>query len=192
MSVGLAVAGVYYFPQWLAVSDPVAPADALIVLGGDATRAIDAAKYFRQGIAPIVYISQPVVEASFRRLEEFGIIYPREADVARAVLIANGVPESQIRSGSDPVISTVEEAEALERRLPESAQRVLLVTSPYHVRRTRFIFRRAMPGRVVSVVASTAELYPRRWWTRQDVARAVVLEGMKFAFYLLGGRFYAH
>ncbi len=68
-----------------------------------------------------------------------------------------------------------------------------MVTSPYHVRRTRLIFYEALGDRGIefAVVATPLETFPDDWWRSQDSAREVLLEWVKIAFFLVGGRFSA-
>lgn len=66
--------------------------------------------------------------------------------------------------------------------------KLLVVTSPYHVRRAAMIFRQAYGGAHV-VVGTPYEPFPREWWRSQDAARNVLLELAKITFYLVGGRF---
>jgi uncharacterized SAM-binding protein YcdF (DUF218 family) len=103
------------------------------------------------------------------------------------VLLANrGVPASAIRLLGKDLASTVAEAEEASRVLGPSAGTLLVVTSRYHVHRTRVVFAAALPSTRVLVVASGAEPLPRDWWTDQEAARNVVLEILKLIFYRLG------
>ena len=63
---------------------------------------------------------------------------------------------------------------------------LLVVTSPYHVYRTRLIFSDHLPASRILVVASREEPLPTRWWTDREAATNVALELGKLVFYSLG------
>jgi uncharacterized SAM-binding protein YcdF (DUF218 family) len=187
----VAAIGGYYAASWLNDPDVPGKAAAIVVLGGDSSRAFEAADLYRAGLAPRIYVSAPIREARERLLESMAIMMPKEEETVRRVLVARGVPDGAIEVLARDMISTVQEAKATAQRLAGVPGTVLIVTSPYHVRRTRMIFGEAMPGRDLRVVANRYEPFTQAWWTDQTAARNVVLEVAKTAFYLLGGRFWA-
>jgi uncharacterized SAM-binding protein YcdF (DUF218 family) len=151
------------------VDDAPGPADAIVVLGDDnlrGDRATRAAELYRAHWAPHVV-------ASGRPLRPYLSI----PDLMRRDLMERGVPESAIVSYPRPVANTREEAEALRRLAVERGWRhVLVVTSSYHTRRSRFIFYRVWPRdyefRVVA--AHDADFDPDSWW-RSRVGLKIVL-----------------
>jgi len=72
------------------------------------------------------------------------------------------------------------------RVLGPQAGTLLVVTSPYHVYRTRLIFSDHLPASRILVVASREEPLPTRWWTDREAATNVALELGKLVFYSLG------
>ena len=185
----LAAGAAVFASGWL--NDPDAPekAGAIVVLGGDASRALEAADLYRAGLAPRIYVSAPIREARERQLDAVGVITSKEEDTSRRVLTVRGVPESAIELLGRDMVSTVQEARTAAERLAGVPGALLVVTSPYHVRRARMIFRDALPERRLVFVASRYESFPKAWWTDQTAARNVVLEVAKTAYYLAGGRF---
>jgi len=63
------------------------------------------------------------------------------------------------------------------------------VTSRWHARRARLIFRSELKDSEVRVVATPYEEFTREWWARRQMADVAVLETAKLLFYLAGGRF---
>lgn len=183
-----AVIGALLIAGWLDEPDAPGRADAIVVLADDPSRAFQAADLYRQGYAGRVYVSVPRVRKSDALLAANGIVLPRSEELFRRVLLARGVPEAAIRTFGRDLSSTRAEAEAVRAELAGSAK-LLVVTSPYHLRRARMIFREALPGRELRFIGSRYEAFPRRWWTDQDAARAVVLETAKLAYSLAGGHF---
>jgi uncharacterized SAM-binding protein YcdF (DUF218 family) len=182
-------AGAYHLAGWL--NDPDAPerAGAILVLGGDPSRALEAAELYRGALAPAVYIVAPFREPSLRRLDGAGVPSPREEELTRKALAARGVPEAAIALLGRDVASTAQEARLAAERLAGVPGTLIVVTSPYHIRRARMIFREALPGRPLRFVGNRYESLPDAWWRDPVSARNVVLELAKTAYYAVGGRF---
>jgi uncharacterized SAM-binding protein YcdF (DUF218 family) len=155
---------------WI-VQDRVAPADGMIVLGDDdfsSDRAAEAASLFRAGWAPQVV-------ASGRMLRPYVSI----ADFMARDLQSRGVPASAIIRFSHQADDTREEAEGLRVLVAQKGwRRVLLVTSNYHTRRARYIFRKILPVSVSLEVAgaSTSEFEPSTWWESRRGRNTFFLE----------------
>lgn len=175
--------------RWLL--DPGVPvqADAIVVLAGDARRARHAGDLFRQGFAPQVLVSRAARSARELMLDELGIVLPRGEEIDIRVLERAGVPRDRIAIFGTASLSTYEEGKVLGGLYAGTSPRLLVVTSPYHVRRARMILDSALPNAKLSVVATPYEVFPERWWTSQDAARDLLLEIAKLAFYGVGGRF---
>ncbi len=175
--------------RWLLVPGVPVQADAIVVLAGDARRARHAGDLFLQGFAPRVLVSRAARSAREQMLDELGIVLPRGEEIDIRVLERAGVPRDRIAIFGTASLSTYEEGKVLGGLYAGSSPRLLVVTSPYHVRRARMILESALPNAKLSVVATPYEAFPERWWTSQDAARDLLLEIAKLAFYGAGGRF---
>src|SRR5580700_2611883 len=147
------------------VEDPLDHADAIIVLSDDnfyADRAARAADLYRHGMAPIVV-------ASGRKLRPYAGI----AELMEHDLIERGVPKDRILRISHNGENTREEAQALAQQALERRWRsVIVVTSNYHTRRARYIFRHVFPSQTMVRVsgAHDGDFDPENWWrTRKSV-----------------------
>ena len=183
----------YHAAAWLKRADPPMKADAIVVLAGPYTRAMHAADLYRAGHAPKVVLSEAVREKIWSQLEELGIRLPPVPEIYRRVLQAKGVPADRIEPLGRPALSTADEAQAIAARFGRPGGSVIVVTSPSHVMRARLIIERALEGRGVRlmVCATPYENFPDEWWRSQDAAREVLLEWVKVAFFVAGGRFSA-
>jgi uncharacterized SAM-binding protein YcdF (DUF218 family) len=169
---------------WI-VEDTLDRADALIVLGDDnfyADRATRAAELFREGKAPMIV-------ASGRRLRPSAGI----AELMEHDLVERGVPREKILRVSHDAGSTREEADALARVAKEKKWRsVMVVTSNYHTRRVRYIFRRIFPQEIEVRVTSArdGDFDPAAWWKKRQSIKELMGEfaGMVVAIWELGGR----
>jgi len=175
--------------DWLSVADRPQKADAILVLGGSFARPFQAAELYRQGLASKIYVSVPARDRDYRLLDEAGIPFPREEDVVRQVLLKKGVPAGAIEYFGKDSISTAAEAQAARALFARRTPTLLVVTSPYHLRRARMIFSDALPGADVHMIATSYDPFPAAWWKDRDAARNVLLELAKIIFYQLGGRF---
>jgi uncharacterized SAM-binding protein YcdF (DUF218 family) len=187
--LALLTAMLAFAASWLLQADELQSAEAIVILAGDARRTRHAADLFRQGLAPRVLVSRPVRTARERLLDGLGIPFPLAEQLDFEVLRKTGVPAANIAFYGDGSVSTFDEALALQRLFAGKTPRLVVVTSPYHVRRARMILVDAMPGADLRVVATPYEEFPERWWTSQDAARDLLLEMAKLGFYLVGGRF---
>ncbi len=157
---------------WVVDEDP-GPADAIFILGDDdlqSDRANRAAQLYRMHWAPLVVASGRPIRS-----------YVSVPDLMRRDLVERGVPEKAIISYARPVGNTREEAEALRKLAVERGWRhVLVVTSNYHTRRTRFIFHRVWPAncefRVVA--APDPDFYPDSWWRSREGLKVVFHESV--------------
>lgn len=115
----------------------------------------------------------------------------------KRMLLHLGVPENALKAFGNGHVSTAEEAESFRSFLKKQkitslgapSLWVILVTSSYHTRRARMIFDAAMPNIQFLVTSPPEDRLKAQWWRDQRSAQLAVLEGFKFAFYFLGGRF---
>jgi len=175
IAIGVAaVAGTLFVPApWLSSADEPVPSSAIVVLGG---------------LAPRVLVSAAAPTARDRRLATAGITMPLDDEVARRVLVARGVPEGAIAIYGHNLQSTVDEARAL-RELFGAGEKLLVVTSPLHVRRARIVLETELPRERFRVIGSRYDPVPEKWWRDRDSARDVLLEVAKLTYFLAGGRF---
>lgn len=164
--------------QWLVVEDPLAPADAIVVLSGRMPeRAIEAAHIYHQGAASEVWISQPVSPAD--ELAKLNIHYLGEDFYNQEILLALGVPAEAIRVLDRPAVNTEAEVDEISSDLRSSGYTsVIIVTSKPHTRRVRAIWkRRAGPGLRLIVRYPEDDPYDgAHWWRHTRDALDVVRE----------------
>ncbi|MEI7636297.1 MAG: YdcF family protein [Syntrophus sp. (in: bacteria)] len=183
------VTALFFAGYWLQRDEKPIKSDAIIVLAGTPTRSFYAADLYRQGYAPQVYISRPMRDRSLEMLDKIGVSFPRQEEVDKEVLLKKGVHEHNIHFFGQSSLSTIQEAEAANKLFRGDSCKIIIVTSPYHVRRANMIFKDTMKNCQFSVLGTTYEPFPKKWWTDQDAARNVLLETSKTVFYLFGGRF---
>jgi uncharacterized SAM-binding protein YcdF (DUF218 family) len=179
----LLIAGVVAFRgigRWLLVEDPLDRSDAIVVLsGGLPYRAMEAAKIFRLGMAPQVWLTRPGNPSAM--LSKMGITFEGEEDYGRAVLIHEGVPDSAIRILAPVIVNTEDEERAIIAEMQAArATRVVIVTSPPHTRRVRALWRRLAPADLALIVRAAGEddYDADHWWRTTRDALSVMRETM--------------
>jgi len=173
---------------WLPVDNELTPADAIVLMAGDPRRAPYAADLYLRGLAPVIYTGRPMNESQ-EPLCSLGLGCEKEEDRTEQALLAKGVPPQALRLYGHSLMSTVDEGEHLARLLGPEIKTVIVVTSPYHCRRTKVILSRLLPGRLLLFSSPPYERFERKWWTHQGSARSVIIESAKFLFYYLGTPF---
>jgi uncharacterized SAM-binding protein YcdF (DUF218 family) len=170
--------------SWI-VEDPLERSDVLIILSDDnfyADRATRAAELFREGKARVIV-------ASGRRLRpNAGISELMEHD-----LVERGVPRDKVVRFAHDTENTREEAEALARLVVERKwHSAIVVTSNYHTRRARYIFRRVFPQDVEVRIANArnGDFDPEHWWEKRKSIKELTHEfaGMLVTVWELRGR----
>lgn len=172
---------------WMPRADAPEAADAILILGGDYSRALKAAKLYKQGLAPRVYLCSPMRGDGERLLESLGWPAGGEAEMSRFILEKSGVPAEAVTVYGEGVLSTVEEIEALAAILPDSTRSLLVVSAPTHTRRAGWVVERLLPGRTIRMISQFDMPMRRDWWNNKQLAYEVVLESVKMPWYLLGG-----
>lgn len=165
--------------RFLVVADEPAPADAIIVLGGDWKGRIQKGiELYRLGYAPILVVTGGLLVAPDRT----------QADYLAEVALQAGVPEEAIvrepRSESTWQDATLTAEEAVRR----GWRRVIVVTSDWHSRRAARAFRRVYGARgmeVLSVPSPEWRFQLARWWQYPDGGEMVVLEWVRLVWYWL-------
>jgi uncharacterized SAM-binding protein YcdF (DUF218 family) len=152
----------YAAESWV-IDEPTPHADAIVVLGDDnfyGDRATRATELFRQGVAPVVV-------ASGRRLRPSASV----SELIEHDLIERGVPKEKVLRFTYDGDDTVGAATALAKYAEgQRWKSVVIVTSNYHTRRARYVFRKVFPAKIsVSVAAARdGDFQPERWWERRE------------------------
>lgn len=166
--------------SWLVVEDPLAPAAAIFVHGGQLPfRAVEAAEIYHRGLAPEVWLAPIGPDATERALAELGIERPQGWFYNRQVLEKLGVPPAAVRLLERPVRNTRDELRLVADELRRTGgQRAILVTSKQHSRRVRLLWRKlAEPGLEAVVRPAAGDPFdPAAWWRNTDDGQAVLHE----------------
>jgi uncharacterized SAM-binding protein YcdF (DUF218 family)/glycosyltransferase involved in cell wall biosynthesis len=160
----------------LQIVQPPAPSDAIVVFaggvgesgkagGGFQERVTQAVRLYRAGMAPRLIFSS-------------GFVFTlREAEVMRAVAIANGIPADAIVL-EEQAANTYQNVEYTRRILNDRQwTRVLLVSSPYHMRRAMLTWKKVAPEiTVIPTPAPDSQFYTHERGASLEQIRGIVHE----------------
>jgi uncharacterized SAM-binding protein YcdF (DUF218 family) len=128
----------------MAVTPRLEPADVIVVLAGglqygdrlteaSMRRTVTGIRLYRARLAPVLLFSGGATEAGG----------PTEAAVMAALARGLGVPDSDILLETASTNTWTEAVEVTRILKPRGLRRLLLVTDPFHMRRSRAVFERA-------------------------------------------------
>ena len=168
----------FHLGRWLIVEDPLQNAAAIAVLSGRMpSRALEAAKVYKQGYAPQVWLTYSTEPAA--TLAQLSVPYQGEDAYDRLILIHEGVPESAIHVLDPPIVNTADEIAAIGQALSSAnPRRAILVTSKVHTRRTRTLWKRLSGTNGEAIVHGVSDdpFDADHWWRNTSDALDVVRE----------------
>lgn len=164
--------------RWLIEPDPLPNrVDVLIAISGDPSgiREAEATRLWRQGIGEKIVLSGGPVGWN-----------TTSADIMRRHVLELGVPDSVLVTEREST-STAENASfTLPLVKSLGAGSVVVVTSDYHVRRTRLAFRRVYADSGIRVYVHGADdpgFDPARWWKSSHGLEYGLSETAKLLWY---------
>jgi uncharacterized SAM-binding protein YcdF (DUF218 family) len=180
-TTGVLVFGLVIFlgiGRWLVAEDPLEKAQAIVVLsGGMPVRAQEAARLYKAGWAPQIWLTRGVEPAA--SLQQMHIAYLGEDFFNSRVLMHEGVPSDAIRVLDPAINNTADEIRVIAADVQRlSSRTVIIVTTKAHTRRVRTLWRELSAGRGRAIVraASTDPFAPDHWWRATGDALDVVRE----------------
>jgi len=180
VAVALAAFAFRQAGRLLVVEDPLQPARAVVVFGGRVPfRAMEAGRIYKQGWTHEVWLTQGGVFSEDTAFAELEIERTPEYVYSRMVLEHLGVPSTAIRVLPERNVNTAEEVRTVARGLDRlGGDRVILVTSSYHARRVKLLWRKLVGEHPEAIVRYTPDdgFEAGRWWRDSADAMAVARE----------------
>ena len=169
---------------WI-VDEALVKSDAVVVLGGGLdSRPSFAADLYRRGLVAFVLVA----DVRNSTAADKGII-PTETTIAIGLLEQEGVPASAIQTFGSKVASTRDESLGVHAWVAEHpSHRLIIPTDPFHTRRVKWLFSRALKDQHVEVsVASvpSSRYDPLAWWNSEEGLIGFQNEIVKFVYYWL-------
>jgi uncharacterized SAM-binding protein YcdF (DUF218 family) len=167
---------------WLIYADPLGKADLIVVMSGGEDRMAEAARLYNDRLAPLVLLTDTGQNLT-------GTTESNTLD-ARLRAVQLGIPIPAIEVTSSTVGSTREEATAVKKYMSlHNLKRCIVVTDPYHTRRTLWIFQNTFAGTEQSFIirpVSDSWYQAGTWWKSFQGWQMTFNEYGKMAAYFLG------
>ena len=168
---------------YLIIADELESANAIVMLsGGDESRMEEAVSLYKDGYAKIIILTE-----TGRQLENFDTLHSTDI---RVQLLNNGIPTGNILITDIKVNSTLDEAYAVKKLLTnQQFKSAIIVTDPYHTRRTRLIFVNAFSDSSIKLIFRPVRgswFNSRTWFLSLDGWKFTSLEYLKLFGYYLG------
>lgn len=166
---------------WLDVTEQPSPCEYVMVLGGCTdTRPFYAAALIRAGYAQSALVPAAVSD-------DESAAESVSANLVEQVLLHEGIPKSSVERLQQPCRSTFDEARSLAAflRVHPNAT-VIVLTTDYHTRRARWIFRRELGDastRVRYVGVPAEDFDAHNWWKSRDGFVMYFSEYVKCLYY---------
>ena len=180
-----------FLAENLIVEKPLAHADAILVLAGSSVyqeRTRRAAEIYKQGVAPKIVLTDDGTKGGWSKIEKRN---PPFVELARDVLIAEGIPVEAIEIIKPSDSGTIHEAQiTIEKARQENWKTILLVTSAYHTRRALWAFEKVSDSDklqfgIVAAPVGVQTPSPDYWWFSSHGWSFVAGEYVKGCYYWL-------
>ncbi len=179
---GLATAFFFGIGYYLSPQDPLAKADAIVAISGGDTdaRTAEAVKLYKDGYAKHLIFSGAALDPNS----------PSNALAMARAAEAAGIPDSAIEL--DEIAENTRENAAgvagIVKR--EGYTSIILVTSPYHQRRSEITFHRSLGQSFAIINHSSVDQDWRRshWWATPTSRNLTMAEVQKVVYELVSGR----
>jgi uncharacterized SAM-binding protein YcdF (DUF218 family) len=139
---------------------------------------MEAARIYHQGLAPTVWLTQGAPHDDDLALARLGLNTTPQYVHSEEVLKRLGVPSAAIQILPQPVRNTAEEVRCIAQAAAVcNIRKVILVTSKYHTRRVKILWRALTPSKIEAIVRYDNDPFdPLHWWRKTGDAMAVSRE----------------
>lgn len=171
--------------EYIFLRDELLPSDVILIPGcARPEHTEEAARLYLKGIAPVLIPSGGFtkLEGGFQGVkvggDRYGTDYECEADFLKAVLLANGVPESAVLTEREATY-TLENAEKTrhllqKRGMLEKIHRAILCCKAHHARRSYLYYHMVFPELEILVHPVPVDGVSRDNWYKSETGRRLV------------------
>lgn len=176
--------------RYLVVEHPPQKSDLIVCMaGGNVDRGLAVADAYQKGLAPRIFMAREEPPDGYELLKERGVEYPESVDLMIKLLEGQGIPRSAFLTSDRPTKSTFEEAVLVKELVMNSDYNsLIIITTPYHCRRTWLTFRKVFEEsdvRMLMLPSPYSDFKPADWWKKRRYLREVIIEYQKLIYYTL-------
>jgi len=173
--------------NYLVVSDRLQPANAIVVLSGDlGGRMVETASLFKEQVADWVILTETEQPSDNSEIET------PSTQAKRLDALHEGIPEESILITTVKSSSTFDEAKAVLSLMQEkNLTSCIVVTDPFHSRRTRMTFSDVFRGSGITVIIHPVAdhwYHASTWFLSRKGWINTISEYAKYIGYLAGSR----
>lgn len=169
--------------QFLIVQTDISPCDVIIMLSGGTERFRHSVDLYKQGFAPNI-----ILNLDSQTPIKFADVQIDWRDILTLAREKGDIPETALLI-IEGVSSTYDDARLSREEMQKRGFRsAIVVTSPYHTRRARMVFRKVYKDSGILLCYSPVEkswFRVEKWWTRERELITVINESIKLVFYWL-------
>jgi len=174
---------VWWIAQPLRLAEPARPADAIVVLGGGVGESGKAGEGYQERVKHAVDLYRAGLSPSIIFSSGYTFIF-QEAEMMKALAVTHGVPDEAIILDTNAA-NTFQNTEFVERALMQRGWRsILLVSSPYHMRRAVWTFHHMNPR--IDVIPSPiphSQFYAHARGASLRQIKGILHEYLSFVYY---------
>ena len=166
--------------DFLVVQDDLRPADLIHVVSGPDYRTDYGIQLYREGYGSTLFFTGgwcPLIQGN-------------HAQRGETIAVSDGVPAQAIAIDGAEVHSTYEEIVRLKEYIeasPAPVRSILVVSDPYHMRRSRWAYRHVLGDTIqvrMAPIPFDLTPYERQWWKHEESAQYVEDEYVKMVYYV--------
>lgn len=178
--------------EFLFVEEDFPRADVIVLLRGDKnySRALEAARLYKEGYSSFIYISLALDDKNIDILKNFGVRILSEQERLKAILVQSGVQERNIlcdlREPGGGTMGEIKRVKAM--MLVHGFVNAIIVTNWWHTKRTKKICEKIFSGKnhdVFVAAARSDKTTPSNWWQYRYEAINIIEEIPKLIIFKL-------
>ncbi len=170
--------------SFLVVEDELREASAIVVLQGSTPeRILAAVDLYHQGWGDLIILGNNLTNPAVADLRALQVFIPLGMEIEREIAIELGVDPRHIVILPGEVNSTSAEAAETGRYISgHDMDRIIVITSKYHTRRSKILFNRHIGDTEVIVHPTGYDTFaPDKWWQNRNHAKNLFMEYIKLA-----------
>ena len=174
---------VWCLAEPLRMTEPARQADAIVVFAGGVGESGQAGEGYLERIRHAINLYQAGLAPRLVLSSGYTFVF-KEAEIMRDLAVARGVPASAIQletASANTVENVIFTTQLLER---QGGRQILLVSSPYHMRRAVWTFRKLAPAlRVIPAPVPKSRFYAHRYAVDSAQIHGILHEYLGIVYY---------
>ena len=171
----------------LRMSSPVRAADAIVVFAGGMGESGNAGEGYQERIKHAIELYRSGAATRLLLVSGYTFVFS-EAEVMQDLAVAQGVPAASILVETDGANTFENVRYTRDILTAHGLMRILLVSSPYHMRRAIWTFRKVAPAiDVISSPVPESHFYQHDWGASLAQLQGIFHEYLGIAYYWLRG-----